>query len=241
MIKSFKLFNLFKKKDPIQKICNELGIKNFEIVEDLVNVNGNVSLTYRNLGMSGFEKLPIKFGEVTGNFMLNHTDLKSLEGSPRKVGGDFLCKGHDIPTLEGAPEIIGGDFLFVDNGLMSLEGAPRKVGGDFNFGSDIQRYSRVGKNNITSFKGIPENSINVNKFFNCYDNPVHEVYQLFNTPECVDLINEFEVIRGEFIIRDRLEEVFHTLGMEIQPVPDRTQNRHRHFSRELRFKKYKLV
>ena len=103
--------------------------------------------------MSGFEKLPIKFGEVTGNFMLNCTDLKSLEGSPREIRGTFYCKGHDIPTLEGGPEIIGGDFIFLNNGLVSLEGAPKRVGGDFSFGNDTERYSHIGQNNITSFKG----------------------------------------------------------------------------------------
>ena len=134
MIKSFAKFNPFRKtkENHIEKICKELNIKNFEIVGDLVNVHGNVYLS-----MSGFEKLPIKFGEVTGNFTLNCTDLKSLEGSPREIRGTFYCKGHDIPTLEGGPEIIGGDFIFLNNGLVSLEGAPKRVGGNFSFGNEL--------------------------------------------------------------------------------------------------------
>jgi hypothetical protein len=42
----------------------------------------------------------------------------------------------------------------------------------------------------------------------------------------IDLLNEFDVIRGDLVILDRLEEVFYSVGME---VPE-----------GIRFKNYRL-
>jgi len=77
------------------------------------------------------------------------------------------------------------------------------VGGDF----------WCSYNQITNFDGLPE-------FFerpiSIYGNPVYEIYKLFKEdPRCIYWIREFGVIQGDEVVRDRLEEVYHTLGMDI--------------------------
>jgi hypothetical protein len=67
-------------------------------------------------------------------------------------------------------------------------------------------------NKITDFRGVPE-------FFEgdfyCYTNPIFEIYDLFRTVKCIKWLNEYDVIQGNRVIMDRLEEVFHQLGMVI--------------------------
>jgi len=51
---------------------------------------------------------------------------------------------------------------------------------------------------------------------NIFSNPVDEIFELFNWDiRCIDLINEFDVIQGDKVSRDRLEEVFSQLNMEM--------------------------
>jgi len=69
--------------------------------------------------------------------------------------------------------------------------------------------------------------LNEDQEFYCEGNPIFEIYKLFNTPKCIDLINEYEVIGDGVISRVRLEEVFLELGMEVP--------------RNLRFKEWELV
>jgi len=69
------------------------------------------------------------------------------------------------------------------------------------------------RNQITNFDGLPE-------FFerpiSIYENPVDEIYELFNQdPRCIYWVREFGAIQGDEVVKDRLEEVYHTLGMEV--------------------------
>jgi hypothetical protein len=100
--------------------------------------------------------------------------------------------------LVGCPEIIHGDFYCIEN-------------------------------QITDFKGVPEF---FEGLFYCEENPIEEIYKLFiqedkhitdlnllfgldGLSKCIRWINEFDVIQGNKVIMDRLEEVFHQLEMEI--------------------------
>jgi hypothetical protein len=77
-------------------------------------------------------ELPVQFGKVTGNFLINNcSHLKSLKGAPRTVGGNFDCRSCDLESLVGAPEEVGGYFACSYNELTSLEGGPKKVGGTY--------------------------------------------------------------------------------------------------------------
>ena len=167
MIKSFKIF---ESNLEIEKVCKNLGIGDFQIVDGLVNVDGDVNISYM-----GLTKIPVKFGRVDGDFSCYNNQLTSLEGAPTSVEGYFDCSN----------------------------------------------------NKLTTFGGIPEYSLNEDRKFYCEDNPIYEIYQLFNTPKCIDLINEFEVVGNGQISRVRLEEVFLELGLKVP--------------KNLRFKNYKLV
>lgn len=183
------------------------------------NRRPSTKLRYKPLNRHKLTKLPIKFNKVGGNFYCNDNELTTLEGSPKEVGGDFKCNENKLTSLEGGPEIVGGDFICRNNQLTSLEGAPKKVGGDF--------YCR--ENQITDFKGVPEF---FEGLFYCEENPIEEIYRLFiqedkhitdfsllygldGLSKCIRWINEFDVIQGNKVIMDRLEEVFYQLEMEI--------------------------
>jgi hypothetical protein len=76
--------------------------------EGLVDIKG--SFLCGNEGLEDF--LGIRFGKVSGHFYCWGNQLRTLEGSPRKVGEDFNCADNPLISLEGAPEVIKCDFRF---------------------------------------------------------------------------------------------------------------------------------
>jgi hypothetical protein len=105
--------------------CGLLELKNYEIINGLVNVNGSVDISSRN-----FDKIPIKFGFVTGDFNCSHNILKTLEGSPVKVGRSFNCVFNNLTSLIGGPKEVGEIFYCQNNNLSTLEYGPLKIGID---------------------------------------------------------------------------------------------------------------
>lgn len=92
-------------------------------------------------------ELPVQFGKVTGNFLINNcSHLKSLKGAPRTVGGNFDCRSCDLESLVGAPEEVGGYFACSHNKLTSLEGGPKEVGKSY----------ICAFNDLKDLKGSPE-------------------------------------------------------------------------------------
>ena len=138
----------------IKEICKKYDIENYRINDDgTVDVNGSVNLSSR-----GLNKLPLKFGKVTGSFYCHTNKLTSLEGSPRWVGVDFSCDSNQLTSLVGGPKVIGRDIWVSDNKLITLKGSPHEVGGSF--------YCQ--HNQLTSLEGI---SRKVNGIC-CYGNPL---------------------------------------------------------------------
>ena len=76
--------------------------------EGLVDVLGYFYCS--NEGLEDF--LGIRFGKVSGDFLCNFNQLRTLEGSPREVGGYFNCSRNPLISLEGAPEVINHVFRF---------------------------------------------------------------------------------------------------------------------------------
>jgi hypothetical protein len=191
-MKSFKQF-IRESKRNIDSICQNYGIMNYTINPDgSIDVDGSVILSFELLTI-----IPLKFGTVTRDFDCYNNKLTSLEGSPKKVGGDFDCHNNQLTSLVGCPEI----------------------GGDLN----------CRRNQITDFRGVPEF---FEGLFYCEENPIEEIYKLFiqedkhitdlnllfgldGLSKCIRWINEFDVIQGNKVIMDRLEEVFYQLEMEI--------------------------
>jgi hypothetical protein len=220
-MKSYREFikeSIYLKKD-IEYACDIFNILDYTINKDgYIDVDNNVYLQDE-----GLFRIPIKFSKVTGDFNLYLNLLTSLEGCPKEVGGDFNCYSNKITTLEYAPKIVVGNFSCESNKIISLEGGPTSVGGNFNCKGNqltslvgcpdnIGRSFNCEFNNITDFKGISE-------FFEgnfwCSKNPIEEIWKLFYDVRCIKFINEFDVIRGNTIILDRLEEIYHQLGIEI--------------------------
>lgn len=122
-IKSFNLFKSGHKDDSkisIEEFCNRYYIKDYTVNADgLIDVNGSVDLAIQEIKI---EKLPVKFGKVTGYFGTHMIGLTSLEGCPQWVGGDFPCHGNKLKTLKYLPTHIGGNFNFKDNQIYSFDG-----------------------------------------------------------------------------------------------------------------------
>ena len=139
---------------------------------------------------------------VDGSVNLSYRNLKSIPIKFKEVGGDFSCSENQLTSLKYCPETVGG-FYCSRNQLTSLKYCPETVGGDF----------YCNNNQLTNFDGLPE-------FFeqdiHIGGNPVDEIYRLFKEdPRCIYWIREFDVIQGDEVVRDRLEEVYHTLGISI--------------------------
>ena len=138
------------------------------------------------------------------------------------MGGYFNCSSNKLTSLQGCPKSVDDGFYFHNNQLTSLEGCPKEVGGYFHCnhnqltsleGCPDAKAIYCDNNKITNFEGIPEfweGELDISY------NPVDEIFELFNRDiRCIDLINEFDVIQGDRVIKDRLEEVFSQLNMEI--------------------------
>ena len=97
----------------------------YELVDGVYNVDGNVRL------IRECEKLPFKFGKVSGDFSCSNNNLKTLKGAPKSVGGYFYCFGNNLNSLEGCPKYVDGCFFCFGNNLNSLEGCPKSVDGYF--------------------------------------------------------------------------------------------------------------
>ena len=139
--------------------------------------------------------------DVDDNVYLNSESLTKLPLKFRNVGGIFDCNYNKLTTLEGAPQSVGGSFYCSNNQLTTLEGAPQRVGGSFD----------CRNNQLVDFNGFPEDFEGI---FYCVGNPVFEIYNLFNTVKCIYWLNEFDVIQGNEVILDRLEDVYAELGMD---------------------------
>jgi len=118
---------------------NVYSLDDLKGVTEPVNVTGDVNL--RSLKLA---RLPVKFGEVGGDFWCSINKLTSLEGAPSRVGGYFSCSYNQLTSLEGAPSQVGGYFYCPGNKLTSLEGAPSQVG----------RYFVCSDNKLTSLVAI---------------------------------------------------------------------------------------
>ena len=203
-MKYLKSYNkLFESEKSIHDICREYRITDYIINDDeSIDVNGDVDLSYRSL-----TKLPLKFRNVSGNFSCSRNKLTSLEGCPSSVGGDFYCNRNKLTSLEGCPSSVGGDFYCDSNELTSLEGSPSSVGGDFS----------CSYNKLTSLEGCPRS---VGGYFYFSGNPCYPIYEewIGNSEirkELLDMMEDYDFLRGLTIIWDRLESFFEDNDLKI--------------------------
>lgn len=136
------------------------NIKNYQINDDgSVDVDGDVRIIGTNL-----DKLPIKFGRVTGNFLCFNLGLKTLEGSPYYVGNSFDCSSNKLVNLKYSPGEVVHHFDCSNNDLKSLEGLSPEIGGNlycpFNNLKELDSVSNIEgyiycdkKTDISKFSG----------------------------------------------------------------------------------------
>lgn len=214
-----KRFNEASKEESmydIQRLCKKYDITNYIINDDnSVEVHGNLNLTkaiYRNIN------LPIKIGRVTGDFRCNHNQLVSLDNFPTIVDGDyyisynrlkslkgcptscysFYCNDNYLESLEYCPEYVGGDFNCSNNKLESLEHAPKIINGTFD----------CSNNNIKSFEFAPKHC----EDFLCTGCPINIIWLMFMDYSKIELFNDYDIIRGDDIIINRLNDFFKDIG-----------------------------
>lgn len=202
-MKNLKNFKLFESSNQIDEICQKYRIENYTINSDLsISVDGDVILNNSELNT-----LPLRFKEVSGGFYCNNNRLKSLDGSPISVGGKFNCGYNQLTTLDGGPKSVGLGFQCSLNKLTTLIGSPKSV-------NDFQCIH----NQLYSFEGSPESIFGS---FYCDYNPVYEIYKLFDTPKCIEWLNEYSVIQSgdvgmvNKIIWQRLMDVYSELELDV--------------------------
>ena len=206
-------------KDEIHSLCEYYNVGNYSINDDMsVNANGVV---YFN--SYSFDEIPIKFNEINGSFLCIECDLKSLKNAPNILSGlgTFECAGNKLETLIGTPKEVT-TFDCSHNKLKTLEGSPEKVD---------QIYTASHNRNLTSFKGAPEKvkifvatNCNIKSFEYCPDfkhiflddNPLDEIWQLFQNADYIEYFNELDIIQenGNVIILDRLNYFLTDIGKQ---------------------------
>jgi hypothetical protein len=120
--------------------CLHYGIENYTIQEDgTVNVDGDV---YMSGGLL-FDKLPFKFGEVTGSFDMRYFEnISTLNNCPTVVGRNFyisavgagpFSKGYGGYSDDEIKQALDEERkeLLATWKLDSLNGGPERVGGTY--------------------------------------------------------------------------------------------------------------
>jgi hypothetical protein len=80
----------------------------------------------QGLRKSATGKLPVQFGQIGGDFIIEDMELRTLEGAPTRVQGRFNCSHNKLTTLQHAPvKCIQLDCS--NNKLMNLAHAPQVV------------------------------------------------------------------------------------------------------------------
>lgn len=147
----------------IKSILNDLGVIDYTIVGNIVNVNHSVYLS--NKGLYGC--LPVKFGQINGDFNCSLNELTSLEGAPHTVLGTFDCSWNNLTSLEYSPKKVGRSFFCHNNSLETLKGAPTEVKRTFDCSFNtlknlsggpirVESIFNITSNDIRTFEGFPD-------------------------------------------------------------------------------------
>jgi hypothetical protein len=140
--------------------------------------------------------------EVIGDFICYNNQLRSLEGCPTEVRGVFNCNNNQLTSLEGSPTSLGGDFYCSDNQLTTLEGSPTEVRG----------YFYCNNNKLRTLKGISERIDGLV----IGGNPISNISRLFkNTKQFLELLNDYNFIYNDKIIKARFEQACLDAGIEM--------------------------
>lgn len=94
-------------------------------------IDSQGSVHVRDADIQGYRvhasrKLPVQFGVVDGDFVIENLELTTLMGAPTKVGGRFSCSKNALMSLMYAPTSCV-DLDCSHNQLVTLKHAPRVI------------------------------------------------------------------------------------------------------------------
>ena len=184
-------------------------LKLFESFENINNICYEYSIENYTINNDGSI-------DVDEDVNLHNLGLEKLPIKFNKVNGYFDCSENELTSLSGSPFEVNGDFKCHTNELTSFKYAPKIIRGNFD----------CEWNNIKSFEYFPSY---VKRYFWCDDNPIFEVWELFQDLTKIELLNDFDIFRDEdtdepAIIMDRLNDFLLTIGKEPVKKVDRYKN-----------------
>lgn len=199
--------NFLTRVSDIKAWLASVGIKNYDLQPNsVVNIRGTLFL--KDIPI---EKLPVKFGKVTGSVFMINLGLTTLEGFPYRVADNIVITHNKLTNLKGFIEEPAKNINLSYNELKSLEGCPSRIQGDLdishNYLTDLEYAPTTSwqnfdcsNNRLTSLKGAPkwigENFIcnfnqlknlahapeNVEGYFECNFNPLESFQFKSQTP-----------------------------------------------------------
>lgn len=179
------------RKLKIRYLCFKYGIEGYTINKDYsIDVNNSVYLSFRKL-----KKLPIKFNYVSGNFFCANNQLTSFENFPKKIGNKLDASHNKIKTLKDLPDIDGLPNVMNETHLIDLS---------YNDISSFEGAKFVYRNRSKSFINLNANPIT--RLWNYILSGVFEGQGKQDIDEIINLINEYDIIRGDEVILYRLND-----------------------------------
>jgi hypothetical protein len=93
------------------------NINKYTVSENcVVNVDDDVLLYNFKI-----EKLPFKFGKISGCFNCATTGITSLKNCPDYVGDYFSCSRTPVKSLKYCPKYVGGNFYAYKTEITSIK------------------------------------------------------------------------------------------------------------------------
>jgi len=133
-IKNFKIFESISadKMEVLNKILPYIVVNNnttYNVNDDLsIDIHGSVQFKthYKErdyIRKVKFDKLPVKFNKIYGDFYASDIGINTLEGFPEYIDGDLHIDQNNLYDLKYLPKVITGKIYCNDNpNLYSLEG-----------------------------------------------------------------------------------------------------------------------
>jgi hypothetical protein len=189
-----KKFKQYFDNTEIDKICKKYNIINYTINSDnSVDVDGDVNLWGKKL-----ESIPLNFNIVNGYFECDDNNLTSLKGCPVRVGNEFYCNYNRLTSLQYSPQYMeNGNFGCGWNKIESLQYCTKLIRGDFycynNELTSLEYHPTVygrfycSNNQINTF----ENFYYYKEDVYFYNNPIYDIYELFNDMKLIELANYY--------------------------------------------------
>lgn len=108
----------------ITTFCKDCVLGDYKINKDKsVDVNGDVIIKF-----SRVKKIPFKFNNVYGDFIIVNSDFNTLRNCPNFVKNNFLINDTKITNLKYVPNMVEGCMIFSDNKLLeSLDGLEKNT------------------------------------------------------------------------------------------------------------------